>query len=223
MNRFHYLIKHGHGIGEVRDQEGKHVFLLYEGFRSPIDGCKFANPTPSAFSFNSPVGACPSCKGFGRIIEINPELVIPDPKLSIKMRRLKHFQEKSTGIVKQNSLGHVEENRISDHQFLGKPPKNEQQFIWNGDPDYEDGNQKWYGINGFFKWVTKKAYKMHVRVFLSKYRGYFECPACKGDRLKEESRFWKWKSYSLPELYRLSIDDLFKLISTAKAFGGPKD
>ena len=65
---------------------------------------------------------------------------------------------------------------------MGKPTKKEQQFIWQGDPDYEDGNQKWYGINGFLNGSTKKAYKMHVRVFLSKYRGYFECPACKGDR-----------------------------------------
>ena len=215
-------VKHGHGIGEVRDQEGKHVFLLYEGFRSPINGCKFANPTPSAFSFNSPVGACPSCKGFGRIIEINPELVIPDPKLSIKNEAVKAFSGKVYGHCQTDLIRACEENRISITSSWENLPKDEQQFIWNGDPDYEDGNHKWYGINGFFKWVTKKAYKMHVRVFLSKYRGYFECPACKGDRLKEESRFWKWKSYSLPELYRLSIDDLFKLISTQKLSGDPK-
>ena len=215
-------IKHGHGTGEVRNQEGKHVFLLYEGFRSPVDGCKFANPTPSAFSFNSPVGACPSCKGFGRIIEINPELVIPDPKLSIKDEAVKAFSGKVYGHCQTELIKSCKNNHISTTSSWENLSKEEQQFIWNGDTDYEEGNHKWYGINGFFKWVTKKAYKMHVRVFLSKYRGYFECPACKGDRLKEESRFWKWKSYSLPELYRLSIDDLFKLISSQKLSGDPK-
>ena len=96
------------------------------------------------------------------------------------MRRLKHFQEKSTGIVKQTSLGHVEENRISITSSWENLPKEEQQFIWNGDPDYEDGNHKWYGINGFFKWVTKKAYKDACPGFFIEIQGLFRMPCLQG-------------------------------------------
>ena len=86
-------------------------------------------------------------------------------------------------------------------------------LLWNGDPDYEEGSSTWYGINNFFRWVEKKTYKMHIRVFLSKYRGYFLCTKCKGNRLKAESTLWKWNHKSLPELYSLPVDELVSILS----------
>jgi excinuclease ABC subunit A len=215
-------IKHGHGIGEIRDDKGKLSSLLYEGLRSPSNGLQFSTATPSAFSFNSPIGACPKCKGFGRIIEINPSLVIPDPKLSIKEGAIKAFSGKVYGHCQSELIEACKLNRISIDTSWQKLTKKERYLIWHGDPEYQEGNQKWYGILSFFDWVEKKTFKMHVRVFLSKYRGYSECPECKGDRLKSESLYWKWNSFTLPELYRLPIDELHALVSNYEIAGDPK-
>lgn len=215
-------IKHGHGMGEIRDEKGNQTCLLYEGLRSPSSGVKFAPATPSAFSFNSPIGACSKCKGFGRIIEIDPDLVIPDPNLSIKDGAIKAFSGKIYGHCKTELIQACRLNKISIDTAWQNLAKKDQDFIWLGDPTYQEGNQKWYGIRSFFTWVEKKTYKMHVRVFLSKYRGYFDCPECNGNRLKEESLNWKWNSYTLPDLYRLPIDELYVIISKCKPTGDPK-
>ena len=215
-------IKHGHGIGEVRDGEGKRTSFLYEGLRSPSTGLKFSTATPSAFSFNSPIGACPKCKGFGRIIEIDPGLVIPNPKLSLREGAIKAFSGKVYGHCQSELIEACKLNKISIDKPWQKLSQKEIRLIWYGDPGYQEGNQKWYGIRSFFDWVEKKTYKMHVRVFLSKYRGYSECPECKGNRLKPESLNWKWNTFTLPELYRLPIDELHSLISNYEITGDPK-
>ena len=215
-------IKHGHGLGEIRDENGNTLNLLYEGLRSPSTGHKFSPANPSAFSFNSSIGACPKCKGFGKIIEINPNLVIPDESLSIKEGAIKAFSGKIYGHCQDELVRVCKKEKISLNIPWNKLSRNEREFIWQGDPDYQEGSGKWYGIKSFFSWVEKKAYKMHVRVFLSKYRGYFECPECAGNRLKQESMHWKWKSCTLPELYRLSIDDLFEKVSSHELSGDPK-
>ena len=215
-------IKHGHGMGEIRDSRGNQTGLLYEGLRSPSSGVKFSPATPSAFSFNSPVGACSKCKGFGRIIEIDSDLVIPEPNLSINEGAVKAFSGKIYGHCQTELIHACRQNEISIDTPWQNLAQKDRDFIWQGDPEYQDGNQKWYGIRSFFKWLEKKTYKMHVRVFLSKYRGYFDCPECYGSRLKEESLHWKWNSYTLPALYRLPIDELFVLISKCKLSGDPK-
>ncbi|MEJ6522976.1 MAG: excinuclease ABC subunit UvrA [Opitutales bacterium] len=215
-------IKHGHGLGQIRDKNGDILNLLYEGLRSPTSGQKYATANPSAFSFNSPVGACEKCKGFGRVIEIDRNLVVPDPSLSITEGTIKAFSGKIYGHCQSELIQACQQKGISINTPWKTLSKEEQNFIWLGDPGYQEGNQKWYGINVFFNWLEKKTYKMHVRVFLSKYRGYFNCPSCAGNRLKEESLHWKWKLSTLPELYRLPIDDLLKKISNYKLTGNPK-
>ena len=209
-------IKHGHGLGQVRDNNGKILRLVYEGLRSPTSGKKFPAATPSAFSFNSPVGACKKCKGFGRIIEIDPSLVVPNPSLTIRDGAIKAFSGKVYGHCQSELIQACGQKNISVDKPWKAFSSKELDFIWNGDPEFIEGNDKWYGINKFFKWVEKKTYKMHVRVYLSKYRGYFDCPSCKGNRLKEDSLFWKWESYTLPQLYRLPIDELTKIIARCK-------
>jgi excinuclease ABC subunit A len=215
-------IKHGHGLGQIRDKNGEILDLIYEGLRSPTSGRKFSEANPSAFSFNSPIGACSKCKGFGRVIEIDPNLVIPDPSLAISKGVIKAFSGKVYGHCQNELIQACKQKKISTSTPWKKLSQKEKNFIWLGDPDYQEGNQKWYGINAFFNWMAKKTYKMHVRVFLSKYRGYFDCPACAGNRLKEESLLWKWKSSTLPELYRLPIDDLLEKISDYELIGNPK-
>ena len=85
-----------------------------------------------------------------------------------------------------------------------------------------EGDELWYGIHSFFKWLEKKTYKMHVRVFLSKYRGYFNCPDCQGTRFKEETQLWKWRNDSLPELYAMPISEVIDLMEAAEISNNPK-
>ena len=109
-------------------------------------------------------------------------------------------------------LSYCNEGQIDAEKPIIKLSTKEKDLLWNGDPDYQEGSSTWYGINNFFKWVEKKTYKMHIRVFLSKYRGYFECSACNGKRLGEESTLWKWNGMSLPELYSIPVNKLSSLL-----------
>ena len=215
-------IRYGQGLAQARDHKGKLLEDLHEGLRSPVNGRRFGLPNPSAFSFNSPVGACPACKGFGRVIEIDPNLVIPDEAVPINKGAIKAFSGKVYGHCQRELEEACRKKGISLEKPWKRISKKNRDFIWYGDPEYKEGNKKWYGIQAFFNWLEKKTYKMHVRVYLSKYRGYFECPECKGSRLKDESLCWKWNSYSLPELYALPIDELFKKISKISLSGNQK-
>ena len=215
-------IRNGHGVAEVRDRQGRTLKSLHEGLRSPVDGRKFALPAPSAFSFNSPIGACPECKGFGRVIEIDRNLVIPDESVPMREGAIKAFSGKVYGHCQRELEKACRNKGINPDKPWKKLSKRDRDFIWDGDPGYREGNGKWYGVKAFFKWLESKTYKMHVRVYLSKYRGYFECPQCKGSRLREESLCWKWNSMPLPEVYGLPIDDLHAKLSKVSASGNPK-
>ena len=109
-------------------------------------------------------------------------------------------------------MSYCNEGQIDAKKPIIEFSTKEKDLLWNGDPDYQEGSSTWYGINNFFKWVEKKTYKMHIRVFLSKYRGYFECSACNGKRLGEESTLWKWNGMSLPELYSIPVNKLSSLL-----------
>ena len=161
-------IKHGHGLGQVRDHSWKLLNLIYNGLRSPESGRKFPAAHPSAFSFNSPVGACVKCKGFGRIIEIDPTLVIPDQTLSIVEGAVKAFSGKVYGHCLDELIQACKDKKIPTNTPWKSLTKKQKNYIWQGDPTYSEGSQKWHGIDAFFKWIEKKTYKMHVRVFLSK-------------------------------------------------------
>ena len=215
-------IKHGHGLGQIRNNCGSVLKLLYEGLRSPTSGKKFPAANPSAFSFNSPVGACTKCKGFGKIIEIDPNRVVPDSSLTIRDGAIKAFSGKIYSHCQSELIRACGHKKISIDKPWQKLSSKELDFIWHGDPDFVEGNNKWNGINEFFKSIEKKTYKMHVRVYLSKYRGYFNCPSCQGNRLKKDSLYWKWKSYTLPQLYRLPIDELSKILARSNLSGDMK-
>jgi excinuclease ABC subunit A len=216
-------IRQGQGLAQARDHNGNLLKNLHEGLRSPVNGRRFGLPTPSAFSFNSSVGACPACKGFGRVIEIDPNLVIPDDAIPINKGAIKAFSGKVYGHCQRELETACRKNGIRLEKPWKRISQKNRDFIWHGDPEYKEGNKKWYGIQAFFNWLEKKTYKMHVRVYLSKYRGYFECPECKGSKLREESLCWKWNSFSLPELYALPVDELFKKISQVSLSGNQKN
>jgi excinuclease ABC subunit A len=157
----------------------------------------YREPTPALFSFNHPVGACPTCRGFGRTITIDYDRVLPD-----RTRTL------AEGVVKPWQTGHGLESHADLLKFCKKLklptqvpfstlPEAQQQWVIEGDPGYlpDDPDnswpKKWYGVKGYFRWLESKAYKMHVRVLLSRYRAYQTCPACGGKRLQPEALLYR--------------------------------
>lgn len=206
----------GNGEMQIASTEGEILDSFTEGFTSPQTGKHFKKATPSLFSFNSPLGACPECRGFGRTIEIDDSLIIPDPTLSISEGVIRPFRGKVYSECQRELIEAAKEHKIPIHKPWNKLTKKHQDFVFEGAKDCimpEDGPPiGWYGIRRFFKWLESKSYKMHVRVFLSKYRSYTTCPRCKGARIQEEALNFKWKGYTLPELYQLPVSELHALI-----------
>lgn len=197
-----------------------------ERLHSKISGKHFTPPTPANFSFNSPIGACPSCKGFGRIIEIDYNLVIPNPSLSIEQGAIRPFHGDVFQECLHDLLKTAKKLKIRTDVPWSKLSEAEKNLVINGEPSFKQGTRHppktWYGIKGFFDWMDTKRYKMHVRVLLAKYRSYTTCPTCKGSRLKAEALNWKWKNKTLPDLYAMSIQDLLELMKKYhKATGNP--
>ncbi len=194
------------------------------GLHSPKTGRTFRPATPALFSFNSPLGACPRCRGFGRIIEIDYRLAMPDHSLSIDQGAIKCWESEVYGDSKKDLLVFARRRGIrTDVPFASLPP-DQQRFVIDGEPGYGEENGKtwpkfWYGLKGFFRWLEKNTYKMHVRVFLSRYRAYNVCPDCGGQRLQPEALCWKWQGRTLPELYQLPVSDLLRLLGKCNLLG----
>ena len=216
------------GRGEVRIFAAEHLAEVghySRGLHSPKTGRKFRAATPALFSFNSPLGACPRCRGFGRVIEIDYRLAIPDRSLSIDAGALKCWE----GAVYSSSLDDLrvfaKRRKIPTNIPFERLTPEQQAYVIDGEPGYGEENGKpwpkyWYGVKGFFRWLEKTTYKMHVRVFLSRYRSYNTCPDCKGARLQPEALCWKWKGFTLPELYAEPVDRLRLLLSDARPAAG---
>ncbi|MGB0774931.1 MAG: excinuclease ABC subunit A, partial [Akkermansiaceae bacterium] len=176
-------------------------------------------PTASHFSFNSPIGACPNCRGFGRVIGIDLMKAIPNAGLSIKEGCIAPFQTQRGAECQQDLIRCAKQEGISLDTPFYNLLDHEQQWILHGErADAEDAwqNGEWYGVKGFFDWMETKAYKMHVRVFLSRYRDYTACPDCQGTRLKPESLCFKINGKTLPDLWQLPIDELHDWFKTLK-------
>ncbi|MGA1867422.1 MAG: excinuclease ABC subunit UvrA [bacterium] len=160
----------------------------------------FKEPIPNLFSFNSPLGACPSCRGFGRIIDIDMDQVIPDPHLSLEKGAIKPWGKNHP---EYHDLMHFcRQNTIP----TSIPFKNLEEWQQRA---IKEGTGAFYGIRGFFNYIESKSYKMHIRVFLSRYRGYFTCPACNGTRFKAESLLYKINGLHIGEIYALSIGEAY--------------
>jgi len=193
------------------------------GLHLPKTGRTFRPATPALFSFNSPLGACPQCRGFGRIIEIDYRLAIPDQTKSIDDGALKCWEGEVYSASKKDLLVFTKKKKIPTHVPFASLTPEQQSFVIDGEPGYgtagKEWPQAWYGVKGFFRWLEKSTYKMPVRVFLSRYRSYNPCPACHGQRLQPEALCWKWHGRTLPELYQLSGGDLIALLTQSNLLG----
>jgi len=189
------------------------------GLHSPETGRTFRPASPALFSFNSPLGACPRCRGFGRVIEIDLNLAIPDRSLSIADGAIKAWQGETYGESQKDLLRFAKKASLPVHTPFADLSPAHQKLVLEGEPDYGQPGREWphawYGLKGFFSWLEKNTYKTHVRVFLSRYRAYNPCPDCHSTRLQPESLCWKWRGQTLPDLYQLPVAELLDLITAS--------
>ncbi len=155
----------------------------------------YAEAHSASFSFNNPLGACETCRGFGRVIGVDLGLVIPDEDKTLAEGAIKPWQSESFRECQEDLEKYLRARNIPlDVPFRMLGP-NDRRYVIEGDPTWvsweKDGSKKWYGVLRFFDWLESKAYKMHIRVLLSKYRAYTPCTACAGARLKPASLDWR--------------------------------
>jgi excinuclease ABC subunit A len=172
--------------------EAEDMWRFSSGLHSPESDLRYTEPTPSLFSFNSAMGACETCRGFGRVIGVDYGLVIPNDKLTLRAGAIKVMQTPAWKEAQDDLMRHAESSGIPRDTPWYKLTPEQQAWVINGSPSWNGKwNQHWFGIKRFFEYLESKAYKMHIRVLLSKYRSYTQCDTCGGARLKLESLLWR--------------------------------
>ncbi|MFZ1984431.1 MAG: excinuclease ABC subunit UvrA, partial [Desulfatitalea sp.] len=171
----------------------------------------YAPPLPNLFSFNSPLGACDKCRGFGRVIDMDLDLIIPDPGRSLAQGAIKPFGGQKEARFEYRDLSEfcLRRRIPMERPFNGLAEEQRQAII--------DGDKKYYGIRGYFQWLEARTYKMHVRVFLSRYRSYDICPACNGARFKPDTLLYQVAGRTIAELYALNVEQVLLFFETLGA------
>lgn len=192
--------------------------IFSENLVSPATRRRFRPASPGLFSFNSPIGACPRCRGFGRVITLDWKKVIPDATKTLAEGVFAPFSGAVYGESQNDLLRAARRKKIPTNVPWEKLSSAQRNYILSGDADWreDDWNGKWYGVNRFFEWLESTSYKMHVRVFLSRFRAYVKCPDCGGTRFQPESLAWKFRGSSLPDLFSKSVDELLELLPSAE-------
>ena len=169
------------------------------------DGIKFELPSERMFSFNNPLGACPICEGFGKILGIDPDLVIPDQSLSIYQDAVMPWRGAVMGQGKRDLILNAEKFKFPIHKPYFQLSDAQKQLLWTG-------NQYFMGLNDLFKEIESQQYKIQYRVMLSRYRGKTICPDCHGTRLRKEANYVKINGKSISQLVDLPINELYTFI-----------
>ncbi|MCJ7595903.1 MAG: excinuclease ABC subunit UvrA, partial [Desulfobacterales bacterium] len=165
--------------------------------------CKISYRPPLAnlFSFNSPIGACETCRGFGKNLDMDLDLIVPDPSLSLEQGAIKPWAGREKDRFEYHDLkAFCRRKKIPMNLPFQELSKTQQKAIIEGDEGY-------YGVSGFFKWLETKTYKMHVRVYLSRYRSTFTCPDCGGTRFRPEALLYRLRGLTVGQVYALSVDE----------------
>jgi len=169
----------------------------------------YSEPTPAAFSFNSPIGACETCRGFGRVIGVDFGLVVPDESKTLREGAIRPWQTASFKECQDDLAKYAKKRGIpldTSWRELGAAHRD---WVLEGEREWVSWRKSWpgtwYGVRRFFKWLESKAYKMHIRVLLSRYRAYTECEACGGTRLKPDAALWKLDGRSIHDLMLLPL------------------
>jgi excinuclease ABC subunit A len=172
-----------------------------EGLACPRCARAFPRLSPAGFSPNSPLGACPACQGFGRIITIDPDKVVPDPSRTLRNHAVALFATPAGEPLYRRMLREAKRFGVRTDIPWSRLPEKHRRWVWEGGGSYP-------GVEGFVEWLESKKYKMHVRIFLSRFRGYVTCPRCQGSRLKPEALRVRVGGKSFHDLQGLPIKDL---------------
>ncbi len=173
------------------------VWRYSAGLHCPDCDRTYPAPSPSRFSFNSPIGACETCRGFGRRIGIDYGLVIPDENKTLREGAVRPWQSESYKECQEDLEKHAKKRGLNLDRAWRELTREERDWVIEGEGPWEKGY--WYGIRRFFDWLETRAYKMHVRVLLSRYRAYTPCDACGGARLRTYGLLWRVGSHALAE------------------------
>ncbi|HEV7779963.1 MAG TPA: excinuclease ABC subunit UvrA [Chitinophagaceae bacterium] len=176
-------------------------FLLHFNNRFEMDGMQFEEPVPNLFSFNNPFGACPTCEGFSQVLGIDPDLVIPDRRLSVYDGAVAPWKGEKLDWWRQNFLKGAKKFNFPVHKAVADLTDKQYKQLW-------EGSEGVYGINDFFKDVESQLYKVQYRVLLSRYRGRTDCPDCNGYRLRKEALYVQVNGKNIGELSSLPVRDL---------------
>ncbi len=190
--------------------------IFRRGLFCPTCAREFRDPTPALFAFNSPLGACPVCQGFGRVIGIDWDKVIPNRDLTLDERPIAPWNTPAYESAYDDLFRAGKKIGLRRHVPLSGLSAAERELL-------EKGNKKFYGVSGFFEWLETKRYKVHVRVLLSRYRAYTRCGACGGGRLVPEAAAVHFRGKTLAELNELPVGQLAAWFERVELSGGERD
>ncbi|WP_018614061.1 excinuclease ABC subunit UvrA [Segetibacter koreensis] len=174
-----------------------------------LDGIQFEEPVPNLFSFNNPFGACPVCEGFGMVLGIDPDLVIPDKRLSIYEGAVAPWKGEKMGLWRESFVRAAANFNFPVHTPVADLTKEQYEILWKG-------NRYANGIDDFFKEVEQNLYKVQYRVMLSRYRGRTSCHECDAYRLRKEALYVKVNGLHIGELCNMPVKDLYQWFSDLK-------
>ncbi len=189
---------------------GKGICYLYNidtneysefSVRFESDGISFEEPSPHMFSFNNPLGACPKCQGYGNVIDLDPELIIPNKNLSVYDDAVVCWRGESFGVWKTNLINNAQKVSFPVHKPYKDLTDEQLHILWHGCEYFE-------GIYDFFRYLEEHSYKMHYRIFISRFRGRTICPECNGTRLRKDATYVKISDKSITDLINMQIDHL---------------
>ncbi|MEM9190715.1 MAG: excinuclease ABC subunit UvrA [Myxococcota bacterium] len=170
----------------------------------------FDDPSPAVFSFNSPIGACETCRGFGRVITVDWDRVMPDRTLSVNAGGIRAMQGKSASWERAELKKFARRAGVSLDKPLEKYTRAEWHWLIEGD---EEGYpSSWFGLRTWFDWMESRAYKMHVRVFLSRYRKYETCGECQGTRLKPTGLRYRLEGRTIADFFRMPVAEAIEFL-----------
>lgn len=182
---------------------------LHFSDRFELDGMKFTEPSVNFFSFNNPYGACRTCEGFGKVLGIDEDLVIPDKSLSVYEGAVAPWRSEVMGEWQKPLLKHGIKFDFPIHRPYHELSQQEKDILWNG-------NEYFDGIHAFFKHLESKTHKIQYRVLLSRYRGRTNCPDCKGTRLRKDAHYVKIANTSIIDLALMPIEDALEFFNKLK-------
>jgi len=195
------------GEGEMYLQEGERFLHFSNKFE--LDEIQFEEPGPNLFSFNNPFGACPVCEGFGMVLGIDPDLVIPDKRLSVYEGAVAPWKGEKMGLWRESFIRAAGRFDFPVHTPIADLTKEQYSTLWKG-------NNYVNGIDDFFKEVEQNLYKVQYRVMLSRYRGRTSCTACEGYRLRKEALYVKVAGMHIGQLCEMPVKDLYDWFSKAQ-------